>query len=133
MLADYINRKKLNSNDRLFNITPRVYGKMYGKRRKALAGKLHDPTINNIRLYDFRHYFATMLYHKTKDILYVKQQLGHRNIENTLIYTQLLNFNEEDEYTCKTATNIKEATELIENGFEYITEMDGLKLFRKRK
>ena len=36
-------------------------------------------------------------------------------------------------YTCKTVTNIKEATQLIENGFEYITEMDGLKLFRKRK
>jgi len=31
-----------------------------------------------------------MLYHKTRDILYVKQQLGHRNIENTMIYTQLI-------------------------------------------
>lgn len=36
-------------------------------------------------------------------------------------------------YTCKTATNIKEATQLIENGFEYITEIDEIKLFRKRK
>jgi hypothetical protein len=37
------------------------------------------------------------------------------------------------EYIVKTATNIQEATQLIENGFEYITEMDGTKLFRKRK
>jgi hypothetical protein len=39
----------------------------------------------------------------------------------------------EEEYTCKTAANVKEATDLIEHGFQYITEMDGLKLFRKRK
>jgi site-specific recombinase XerD len=37
-----------------------------------------------------------MEYHKTKDILHVTQMLGHRNIKNTLIYTQLIN-NDEDE------------------------------------
>ncbi len=37
------------------------------------------------------------------------------------------------EYHCKTATNIEEATQLIENGFEYVTEIDGTKLFKKRK
>jgi len=61
------------------------------------------------------------------------KQMGHKKIETTLLYTQLVHFNEEDEYTCKTATNITEATQLIENGFEYITEIDGIKLFRKRK
>jgi hypothetical protein len=30
-----------------------------------------------------------MEYHRTKDILYVKQLLGHKRIENTLIYVQL--------------------------------------------
>jgi hypothetical protein len=39
----------------------------------------------------------------------------------------------EDEYTCKTAKTAKEAQDLIENGFEYVTEMDGLRIFRKRK
>jgi hypothetical protein len=73
-----------------------------------------------------------MLYAKTRDILYVKQQLGHTNINNTLIYTQLININE-DEWTCKTATNVKDAIQLIENGFEYIQEIDGIKLYRKRK
>jgi hypothetical protein len=29
--------------------------------------------------------------------------------------------------------NIAEASALVETGFEYVTEMDGLKLFRKRK
>jgi hypothetical protein len=94
-----------------------------------------DPTIKTIRLYDLRHFFATMLYHRTKDILFVKQQLGHKNIETTLIYTQLLQFEKTDNYTCKVAQNVEQATELIENGFEYITGeyTDGGKLFRKRK
>jgi len=60
--------------------------------------------------------------------------MGHKKIETTLIYTQLLNLHEDDEWTCKAATNTKQATELIENGFEYITTTpDELMLFRKRK
>lgn len=77
-----------------------------------------------------------MLYHQTKDILYVMNFLGHKSIKNTLIYIQLEEaiFKEEsDEYICKVAKNLDEAKELIELGFEYVTEMDGVKLFRKRK
>ncbi len=74
-----------------------------------------------------------MTYRKTRDILYTKQRMGHRKIETTLIYTQLLQFDKDDNYTCKVAQNVEQATDLIENGFEYVTEIDGLKLFRKRK
>ena len=35
---------------------------------------------------------ATTLYAKTRDILLVKQQMGHKKIETTLIYTQLLTY-----------------------------------------
>jgi hypothetical protein len=59
--------------------------------------------------------------------------LGHKKLETTLIYTQLVSFNEEDEFYSATATTIKEARKLIEQGFEYVTEIDGVKLFRKRK
>ncbi len=100
--------------------------------RNGLAEKLHDPTIKRIRLYDLRHYFATTLYAKTRDILLVKNQMGHKKIETTLIYTQLLNLND-DEWTCKIAKNVNEATQLIEAGFEYVTEIDGARLFKKRK
>jgi hypothetical protein len=58
--------------------------------------------------------------------------LGHRNIKNTLIYTQLVTF-EDDEYHCKTASNIQEAAELIKSGYEYVCELQNVKLFRKRK
>ena len=72
-----------------------------------------------------------MTYHRTKDILY-KQQLGHKRLETTLIYTQLVSFGEE-EYTCKVAKTIDEARKLVVNGFEYVTEMENIKLFKKRK
>ena len=133
MIQEHITRNHLNQNDQLFKGNPVSYGKEYRQVRNRLAEKLHDPTIKNVRLYDLRHYFATMLYHKTKDILFVKAQMGHKRIDTTLIYAQLLNLTETDDYTCKAANNIQEATQLIENGFEYITEMDGMKLFRKRK
>jgi len=132
-LENHINTFKLEPNDKLFKGTADYYGKNYRVMRNRLAKKLNKPELKTIRLYDFRHYFATRLYAKTKDILFVKQQMGHRKIETTLVYTQLLNINEEEEYTCRVATNTKEDTELIESGFEYVTERDGLKIYRKRK
>jgi integrase len=133
MIQSHINRYKLNPNDKLFKGTVENYGQHYRNARDNLAKKLNDQSIKNIRLYDFRHYYATDLYNKTRDILYVKQQMGHRRIETTLIYTQLLNITEDEEYTVKTANNVKEATELLEAGFTYITDMDSMKLFRKRR
>jgi hypothetical protein len=59
--------------------------------------------------------------------------LGHRNIKNTMLYTQLLEHKNDDEFICKVAKTPSEIQGLVENGFEYICDMDGLKFFRKRK
>jgi integrase len=134
MLNKYIASRNMNLNEPIFGTwNSNTYGKWFRHYRNKTAEKLQDPTIKGIRLYDLRHYFATMTYHKTRDILFTKQQMGHRKIETTLIYTQLLQFDKDENYTCKVAQNIEQATELIENGFEYVTEMEGIKLFRKRK
>lgn len=74
-----------------------------------------------------------MEYAKTRDILHVMEMLSHRNIKNTLIYTQLIKLEREDEYICKTAKTVEQAAELIEASFDYVCEIDGVKLFRKRK
>jgi hypothetical protein len=58
--------------------------------------------------------------------------LGHRNLKSTLRYVQLINF-ENDDYTSAVARTLKETRQLIEAGFEYVTEMEGSKVFRKRK
>jgi integrase/recombinase XerD len=134
LLNNYIETKNLDINEKIFgNWDSNQYGKYFRQTRNKTAKKLANSSIKTIRLYDLRHYFATILYRQTRDILYVKQQLGHNNIKNTLIYTQLLVDEQEDNYTCKVAQNVEQATDLIENGFEYVTEIDGLKLFRKRK
>jgi hypothetical protein len=64
--------------------------------------------------------------------LYVMRVLGHKSIQNTLVYTQMVQFKKE-EYTSATANTIEDAQKLVEEGFEYVTEIDGVKLFRKRK
>lgn len=69
---------------------------------------------------------------KTKDILHVMKILGHKNINNTLIYAQLVDF-KDDEYVSKVATIAKEACQLVEAGFEYVCDVDGKHIFRKRK
>jgi len=132
-ITDHIVSNNLNPKDKLFKGDADDYGKNYRVMRNNLAKKLNDPTLQQIRLYDFRHYFATRLYAKTRDILFVKQQMGHKKIETTLIYVQLLHLNEEDEYTTRVARTIEEDAKLIEAGFQYVTEREGMKIYKKRK
>ena len=105
----------------------------FQKNRKRIAFKLGNPRLLRISFHTLRHWKATMEYYKTRDILHVMQMLGHRNIKNTLLYTQLIQHEGEGEYICKAAKNVYEASELIEAGFEYVCEVEGVKLFRKRK
>jgi integrase len=132
-LQEHIIKNDLTPNQSLFNGSPKNYGKNFREMRNNLAKKLGDPTINTIRLYDFRHYFATNLYAKTQNILLVKQQMGHKRIETTLIYTQLLNL-AETEWIVEGTTDKKRAEELLTANFTYqLTTPDGTMLFRKPK
>ena len=101
-------------------------------QRARTAHKLQNPRIKKISFHTLRHWGATMEYHRTKDILHVQERLGHRSITSTLIYTHLVDF-EVDEYHVRTAKTLKEDGEFIEAGFEYVTERDGTKIYRKRK
>jgi integrase len=102
-------------------------------QRRRVAQKLKNHRINRISFHTFRHWKATITYHKTKDILYVKKILGHKSINSTLLYTQLISF-EGDEYDVKVAETKQEIVKLLEAGFEWIgKDNDGLTYFRKRK
>jgi hypothetical protein len=75
-----------------------------------------------------------MEYAKTRDILHVMQILGHRNIKNTLIYTQLVKMEKEDNFYSAAAKNATEAKDLVESGFGYVcTTPEMVMVFRKRK
>ena len=47
-------------------------------------------------------------------------------------YTQLIPL-KEDEYDVTAATTIEEDRELLKTGFEYVTERNGIKLYRRPK
>jgi integrase len=130
MLLPFTKGKRMEQ--KIFSLNRKHFTKTYERQRKRVTEKLQNPKLLEISFRTFRHWKATMEYHKTKDILHVKRLLGHHNIKNTLIYTHLINF-EGDEYVCKVAKNIDEAGELVEVGFEFVTQFEGKMLFRKRK
>ncbi len=103
---------------------------------KRIAKKLNNPRPLKISLHTFRHWKATMECHKTRDIIHVKEVLGHKSIESTMVYINIekaLFQTPNDEFYCKTASTVEEASKLIEAGFECVTTFNGIMLFRKRK
>ena len=131
MLKKHIGKNSLGLNDRIF-ATVKTVRRMLKNIKQRTADKLQRPNLLRISLYSLRHYFGTMTYHRTKDILYTQRKMGHRNLKNTLIYTHLVNF-KSDEYTARVAETISEACKLLEAGFEYVCDMNDIKIFGKRK
>ncbi|MGD0072017.1 MAG: site-specific integrase [Candidatus Bathyarchaeia archaeon] len=112
-------------NDKVFGImNTDSAGRCLRDTRKKVAHKLANPRIGKIH------------YHKKPDMDYVRRRLGHKSILNTQIYVnmeQVMFATKSDEYLVKTAMTAAEACKLIEVGFEYVTEVEGVKIFRKRK
>jgi integrase len=120
-------------SDQVFRGSVHCLRSNFGIQRNRAAEKLKNPRLQRISFHTFRHWKATMEYHRTKDILHVKRLLGHKSINSTLLYTQLITF-EGDEYHVKVAETKKERTELLEAGFEWVgQDKDGLTYLRKRK
>jgi integrase len=132
LLTEYIRLRNFSLKESIFP-SGAVISNTYQRLKASVAKKLNDPDLKKIRLYDLRHFFATMLYYKTKDILLVKERLGHKNINSTLVYTHLVSFNDNEEFYSATANNVSDAQKLIEAGFDFVCDLDGVKLFRKRK
>ncbi|NVM23762.1 MAG: site-specific integrase [Desulfobacterales bacterium] len=108
----------------------------YHIQRERVSRKLGNPRLKKIKFTTFRHWFGTTKYHETKDIIYVKRLLGHKNIQNTMIYINLESalFKEtSDEFCVRVAETKGEATSFMEAGFEYVGKIHGAEMFRKRK
>jgi integrase len=115
-----------------FDCSHRHFSRTFRVQRTKIANKLKNDRILKIHFHTLRHWKATMEYAKTKDILHVMKMLGHRNIQNTLLYTQLISF-ESDQFHSATAKTVQDAQKLIEAGFEYVCEFNEVKIFKKRK
>ena len=136
MLSSLRTRNRVTDSSRLFAKDLKTIRRVFERQRANIARKLQNPRLRQIHFHTFRHWKATTLYHQTKDIIYVMNFLGHKSIKNTMIYIQLEEaiFNERDDgFICRMARDVEEAKVLIEAGFTYVCEFDGVKLFRKRK
>ena len=127
-----------NYGDRVFSFEHmRIdhYAVNFQRQRRKVANKIGNQRIMQIHFHTLRYWKGTMLYHQHKDMYYVMQRLGHKSIKNTLLYVQLEEalFQGECEYISKVAKTEKEICGLIEAGFEYVTEFEGAKIFKKRK
>jgi len=109
---------------------------VFNKYRKRVAHKLANPRLLKIHLHTFRHWYGTNEYLKTRDIYYVKRRLGHKRIANTERYMHIVEsllLGKPEDFVSKVAGNIEEACRLVETGFEYVCDFNGVKLFKKRK
>jgi len=123
----------IDENELIWDRSYNVIHQAYYENRKALSRKLQNLNFMKITFKTYRHWKATTEYHKTKDILYVKELLGHKRIENTFVHTHLVEFDEDDSFIVKLAESLVEFTELLEKGFEYIGDYEDKKVLRKRK
>jgi integrase len=119
---------------RVFGDYPRNgFARSFHRQRKSLSVKLQNPRIQQISFHTFRHWKATMHYHKVRDLIDVMRLLGHKNIKNTMIYMHTLPLQEDDAYVSKVARTVEETCELVELGFEYVCDMENARIFKKRK
>ena len=67
----------------------------------------------------------------------MKKILRHRSLLTTQryieLYTEIYGDLNPEQYVCETASTVKEAKQLIEAGYEYVSDIDGVQLYRKTK
>lgn len=120
------------TSEYMFPTTYRNLARCYYMVRRKLVKKLNNPRLMSISLVTFRHWGATMLYHHSHDILLVKKLLGHKNINSTMKYTQLVDF-KDDDYEVTTASTEEEIKTLGRAGFMKYDEQNGIHFYRKPK
>ncbi len=130
----------------MLNAMPKLYGKSifvqsvkriqgpFALSRLKLANKLGNPRLLQIHFHTLRHWRGRMEYHRTLDPLGVQKMLGHKSIENTLIYMRGAE-GEGEEYNHARAKTREEEDVLIDGGWQFIRYDNEYKeaVYRKRK
>ncbi len=74
-----------------------------------------------------------MIAHYTNgNMLTVKKPLGHKRMENSMKYGGMIAF-KDDQFEGTTTTTVEEAKQVLSAGFDYVTEKNGIMLFRRPK
>ena len=121
------------TSERIFPCKYETLATCFMRIRKSAAQIQQNPRLLKISFVTFRHWGGTMIAHYTHgNVLTVQKLLGHKNIRNTMKYIGLINF-KDDEFEVVTATTVEEAKQVLSGGFDYVTEKNGIMLFRRPK
>ena len=104
----------------------------FRKHREKLAVELNEPEILKCSFKTFRTFYGTKCSYKFRDPFEVKYRMGHVQITTTELYIrreQAMSY----EYISLVTRTIEESQQAVEDGFEYVTDMEGVKLWRKPK
>jgi integrase len=120
-------------SERVFPMTYGTLFSCYTRLRERIAEMQKNSHLLSIELRTFRHWGGTMIAHYSNgNVLLVKKLLGHKRVENSMKYIGMINF-KDDEFEVATATTIEEAKQVLSVGFDYVTEKNGIMLFRRPK
>jgi len=136
MLLNIKEKNNVRDKNRVFAKQLRHIRRQFEHVRKKQAFKLQNNRLLKVKLKTFRTWKATTLYHKTKDPWYVMEFLGHRDLQHTRKYVVLeaaIYNSGADNFVSKVAKTVDETRELIELGFDYVHEIEGIHLYRRRK
>jgi integrase len=105
--------------------------------RRQLAYSFCNPRLKEIHFHTLRHWAITVYAYKVKDPFLVQIFARHKDMKCTAKYIHyakiLFQIGDKDEWTVRAAKTIDEATALLQVGFEYVTYMQNVAIFRKRK
>ncbi|MGA2308799.1 MAG: tyrosine-type recombinase/integrase [Candidatus Bathyarchaeia archaeon] len=121
------------TSERIFPVRYQSILQSYWNLRKRAARLQQNPRLLAIQFRSFRHWGGSMLAHYTNgNVLTVKKLLRHKRIESTMKYISMIHF-KDDEFEVTSATTTEEAKQILSAGFDYVTQKDGIMLFRKPK
>jgi integrase len=111
------------------------FRKLFERHRKRIAATHRESNVARIHFHSFRTWRATMQYLKTRDLEAVMALLGVTNPLHARRYVRLAQAlsMREDDYVTARATNADEAEELVREGFNFVTEIQRVQIFRKER
>ena len=89
LLKIYITTKNLKQTSRIYDGKSSNLSANYRHYRNRIAKKYSKPELKQIQLYDFRRFKASKEYHIHRNLLYVKEVLGHKDTRSTERYISL--------------------------------------------
>jgi len=109
--------------------------RLFERQRGPIAHRYPETNAGKIHFHSFRTWRATMEYLKTRDLEAVMALLGATNPMHARRYVRLARALQlrEDDYVTARARTADQVEELVREGFNYVSEIQGVQIFRKER